>query len=202
MFRTEPVAGGPETSVGGMPFALRRRADGGYNVARRNNSISEITPDSFRLFQLFLPNLRKSWKELRLRLGGRFLTEWNTPRHWKLDEVSPFEQVRVLDPVPDAGVLRNAAADLAAIFPAFRDMRIKESWGGLMDVTPDAVPVIGAVDSLPGFHIATGFSGHGFGIGPGAGRLMADLVAGDAPVVDPAPFRFGRFADGSFRQYV
>jgi glycine/D-amino acid oxidase-like deaminating enzyme len=71
-----------------------------------------------------------------------------------------------------------------------------------MDVTPDAVPVIGPVDSLPGFFISTGFSGHGFGIGPGAGRLMADLVAGDAPVVDPAPFRFGRFADGSFRKYV
>jgi glycine/D-amino acid oxidase-like deaminating enzyme len=58
------------------------------------------------------------------------------------------------------------------------------------------------VESLPGFFISTGFSGHGFGIGPGAGRLMADLVAGDAPVVDPAPFRFGRFADGSFRKYI
>ena len=50
------------------------------------------------------------------------------------------------------------------------------------------------VDTLPGFFIATGFSGHGFGIGPGAGRLMADLVTGAAPIVDPAPFRFSRFA--------
>jgi len=47
--------------------------------------------------------------------------------------------------------------------------------------------------ALPGFHIATGFSGHGFGIGPGAGRLMADIVAGDRPIVDPAPFAFERF---------
>ena len=47
---------------------------------------------------------------------------------------------------------------------------------------------------MPGFFLATGFSGHGFGIGPGAGRLMADLVAGDPPVVDPAPFRLERFA--------
>jgi glycine/D-amino acid oxidase-like deaminating enzyme len=46
---------------------------------------------------------------------------------------------------------------------------------------------------MPGFFVATGFSGHGFGIGPGAGRLMADLVAGDRPVVDPAPFRLARF---------
>ena len=64
-------------------------------------------------------------------------------------------------------------------------------------MTPDAVPVISPVDSVPGFFIATGFSGHGFGIGPGAGRLVADLVSGDAPVADPSPFRLSRFLDGS-----
>jgi glycine/D-amino acid oxidase-like deaminating enzyme len=64
-------------------------------------------------------------------------------------------------------------------------------------VTPDAVPVIAPVQALPGFFVATGFSGHGFGIGPAAGRLMADLVAGDTPIVDPRPFRFERFTDGS-----
>ena len=73
-------------------------------------------------------------------------------------------------------------------------------WGrfdAAMNVTPDAVPVISAVESLPGFFISTGYSGHGFGIGPGAGRLMAELVMGAAPVVDPAPYRFSRFSDGS-----
>lgn len=203
-FRTEPVAGGPETSVGGLPFSIRRRADGGYNIARRNNSLSEITPDSFRLLGQFLPSYRKSWREvkLRLRMGGRFMEEWRTRRRWKLDETTAFEQVRILDPEPDDRGLERAEGELAALFPAFKGMKVAETWAGLMDVTPDAVPVIGPVDSLPGFFIATGFSGHGFGIGPGAGRLMAELVAGDTPVVDPAPFRFGRFADGSFRQYV
>jgi glycine/D-amino acid oxidase-like deaminating enzyme len=76
-------------------------------------------------------------------------------------------------------------------------MQIAERWGGMIDVTPDLVPVISGVDTMPGFFIATGFSGHGFGIGPGAGRLMADLVTGDAPVVDPAEFRFSRYTDGS-----
>jgi glycine/D-amino acid oxidase-like deaminating enzyme len=50
---------------------------------------------------------------------------------------------------------------------------------------------------LPGFIIATGFSGHGFGIGPAAGKLAADLVSNARPVVDPTPFRLGRFFDGS-----
>jgi glycine/D-amino acid oxidase-like deaminating enzyme len=69
--------------------------------------------------------------------------------------------------------------------------RITKAWAGVIDVTPDAVPIIAPVGSVPGLHIATGFSGHGFGIGPGA--LMADLVTGSPPCVDPAPFRPERF---------
>jgi glycine/D-amino acid oxidase-like deaminating enzyme len=64
-------------------------------------------------------------------------------------------------------------------------------------VTPDVIPYIGSVDSIPGLTIATGFSGHGFGIGPGAGRLAAQIATGQAPSVDPSPFRVGRFGDGS-----
>ncbi len=64
----------------------------------------------------------------------------------------------------------------------------------MIDVTPDAVPVIGEVPSVPGSLPRFGLSGHGFGIGPGAGRLTADLVAGDTPIVDPGPFAFARFS--------
>jgi glycine/D-amino acid oxidase-like deaminating enzyme len=56
--------------------------------------------------------------------------------------------------------------------------------------------VISPVTALPGFYLASGFSGHGFGIGPASGRLIADLVTGDSPIVDPTPFRFERFARG------
>ena len=108
-----------------------------------------------------------------------------------------LEKVRVLDPEPAAGQLDVAMASLVRDFSMFRGVTVAERWAGLIDVTPDAVPVISAIDQLPGLYVATGFSGHGFGIGPGAGRLMAELVTGAAPVVDPAPFRFSRFIDGS-----
>ena len=183
VMRTEPLAGAPEVSAGGGRFAFRKRADGGYTVVRRNANISDITPDTLRLFADFLPSLRTSWRELRLRVGRRFLQEWAIPRRWALDAPSPFEAVRVLDPAPSQSIVADGLRHAAASFPAFRDARIAESWGGLIDVTPDAVPVISPVRSLPGFHLATGFSGHGFGIGPGAGRLMADLVTGAPPIV-------------------
>jgi glycine/D-amino acid oxidase-like deaminating enzyme len=92
-----------------------------------------------------------------------------------------------------AGDRREARADLCAAFPAFKSMRVAESWAGLIDFTPDAGPVISPVENLPGFFLATGFSGQGFGIGPGAGKFAADLVAGDTPAVDPTPYRFERF---------
>jgi glycine/D-amino acid oxidase-like deaminating enzyme len=56
--------------------------------------------------------------------------------------------------------------------------------------------VIAPVEALPGFYLASGFSGHGFGIGPAAGRLIADLVTGASPIVDPTPFRLERLARG------
>jgi glycine/D-amino acid oxidase-like deaminating enzyme len=53
------------------------------------------------------------------------------------------------------------------------------------------------VDAVRGFFVATGFSGHGFGIGPGAGRLVADMARGKANPAAASAFRLGRFFDGS-----
>jgi len=194
VFRTAPLSGGPEASAAGNVFAWRKRLDGGYNIARRNANTADITPDSIRLLRDYWPALRQYYGEFRLRLSRRFIAAWRQRRHWTLDQATPFEAVRVLDPAPNEAALAEGRAALARMFPVFADMRVVQSWAGLMDVTPDAVPVIDRVAQIPGFFIATGFSGHGFGIGPGAGRLMADMVAGDTPVVDPSPFRLDRFA--------
>jgi glycine/D-amino acid oxidase-like deaminating enzyme len=185
--------------VGADDFAFRKRLDGGYTIARRNANVAELAPDSFRLFFDFIPALVAQWHELRLRVGRRFLEEWRIPRRWALDAVSPFETVRTLDPAPSLSILNEASRNLDRSFPAFRDMKVAERWAGLIDVTPDGVPVISEVPALPGFFIASGFSGHGFGIGPGAGHLMADLVMGKTPIVDPAPYRYQRFANASGR---
>ena len=193
VFRTAPIAGGPEITGAADVIAWRKRLDGGYTIARRNANVADITPDSFRLLMDYWPTLRANYGEIRLRFGQRFLEEWRTRKRWTPDQVSPFEAVRVLDPKPRAATLAEAQRVLPRWFPAFASMQVTQSWGGMIDVTPDAVPVIGEVERIPGFFIATGFSGHGFGIGPGAGRLMADLVAGGPPVVDPAPFRLERF---------
>src|SRR5262249_1254225 len=197
VMRTERLDGGPEISASGGPFGYRKRMDGGYTVSTVGARLVDIVPDSFRLFPYYLPMIGIHWKKLRFRFGRRFVEEWHTPRRWALDAASPFEDMRVLDPAPDHFLLDRARSGIAEAFPAFRTVPVAETWAGMIDVTPDAIPVISAVDKLPGFFVATGFSGHGFGVGPGAGRLVADMVMAKAPLVDPAPFRLERFSDGS-----
>jgi glycine/D-amino acid oxidase-like deaminating enzyme len=193
VMRTEPLDGPPELAVAGPDFAFRKRRDGGYTVARRNRYEAHVVPDSLRLLPQFFSAMIRTRREYRVRLVGRFWQELRTPRRWALDQASPFEATRVLDPVPNPAIVEESRRNLIRAFPAFAAVRIAESWGGLIDTTPDAVPVIAPVQAVPGFFLISGFSGHGFGIGPGAGRLMAELVTGATPVVDPMPFRFERF---------
>jgi glycine/D-amino acid oxidase-like deaminating enzyme len=189
--------GGPTVAARGPGFGFRKRLDGGYTVAGGTTTIADIVPDSFRFLFDFLPVLRMEWRDLRLRFGRRFFDEARLPNTWPLDQVSPFERVRTLDPAPAHGSADSEKAALDRVFPVFRGKAVVQRWAGLIDATPDAVPVISPVEALPGLFLATGFSGHGFGIGPGAGRLAADLVTGAPPLVDPAPFRYSRFVDGT-----
>jgi glycine/D-amino acid oxidase-like deaminating enzyme len=200
VFRTSPVEGAPETSLyatGPEGFATRKRIDGGVTVANAGLSDVDIGPEHFRFFFTFLSALHAERDQFRLRFGWRFLEQLATPKRWALDKASPFEKTRVLDPAPSRDLLDQAMTHLQAAFPVFQNAQVIDQWAGYIDATPDAVPVVSAVDSLPGFFVSTGYSGHGFGIGPGAGRLMAELVMGAPPVVDPVPYRFSRFSDGT-----
>ena len=197
VMRTAPLDTGLEKSCSGGKFAFRKRLDGGYTVTHRHLSMADILPDSFRLFFQFLPALMLDWSGIRLRLGKRFIDEARLKRRWKLDERSPFEEVRILDPEPVHSILDEAAASLRDYYPRFQSMQIAERWAGVIDATPDVVPVISALPKVAGLYLASGFSGHGFGLGPGAGKLMAQMILGEQMCVDPAPFRYSRFSDGS-----
>ena len=197
VMRTAPLDTGLEKSCSGGKFAFRKRLDGGYTVTHRHLSMADILPDSFRLFFQFLPALKLDWSGIRLRLGKRFMDEARLKRRWKLDERSPFEEVRILDPEPVHSILDEAAASLRDYYPSFQSMQIAERWAGVIDATPDVVPVISALPKVAGLYLASGFSGHGFGPGPGAGKLMAQMIVGEQTCVDPTPFRYSRFFDGS-----
>jgi glycine/D-amino acid oxidase-like deaminating enzyme len=197
VMRTAPVADGPDTCTYMNDLGYRRRLDGGYTIARGSGYIVPLVPDSLRYLREYLPTIRKEASALKPRLNSQSLRELSAPRRWPLDRPSPFERTRVLDPAPNKTLNREARDAMIRLYPQFRDVPVVQEWGGYIDVTPDVVPYIGAVGAVPGLIVATGFSGHGFGIGPGAGRLAAELATEQAPSVDPSAFRVSRFSDGS-----
>lgn len=180
-------------------FAIRKRLDGGLTLTPGARHDFALGPDAFRYARDFLPVLRRDWRSTSFHMttppgypGG-----WRTPRHWSADEVSPFERARILDPAPNAGFIDTIRDQFARAFPAIGRPGIAAAWAGMIDTMPDVLPVIDHVEALPGLTIVTGLSGHGFGIGPGVGRVAADLVMGRPTGHDLGRFRLGRFTDGT-----
>jgi glycine/D-amino acid oxidase-like deaminating enzyme len=190
----------PQVVEGGLAMpdvTIRRRLDGGYTVGLSNRGVLELSPQGLLYARQFWPTFKKRRSLLKLSIGRSFFDGPESFTRWKLDGTSPFERVRTLDPPADPSLVQMGLTRLAANYPALTELKVAASWGGLIDSTPDGVPVISAVDPLPGLYVSTGFTGHGFGIGPAAGRLAADLIAGDPPIVDPHPYRYSRMIDGT-----
>lgn len=178
-------------------LALRRRQDGGYTLAPAAFHEHYIGLDSFRYMKPFIPTLVESWKDTKLRVGSDAPGGFLGGRRWQEDRVTPFEQNRVLNPVPTPSTLKLLRKKFEQRLPEIRELPFVESWSGMIDSTPDVLPVMDQLSKMPGLFLASGFSGHGFGIGPGAGRVMADLVQGNPVGHDLSRFRFARFSDGS-----
>jgi len=197
VLRTSPVSGGPDGAGATATFAYRKRLDGGYTIANGGINMHALVPDSFAFFRDFQPARKAEGDAVQLGLSAQSWNELFEIPAVSLERTGTFEKHRILDPKPDARSTLKALAAAAEAMPLLRNAKVEQIWAGLIDVTPDAVPIISMLEAVPGLTIATGFSGHGFGIGPGAGHLAADLVMGNGPIVDPAPFRFSRFSDGT-----
>ncbi|WP_306579344.1 FAD-binding oxidoreductase [Pseudomonas sp.] len=194
VLRTEPMDGPTDIAVGAPDFSFRKHKDGGYIVTQRGALDAFLTLDHLLLGKRYLPQLRAQRDFLRISFGKYFFKDLALARRWKATDVTPFERVRVQDPHANPALNDEAMRNLKAAWPVFEQARIASAWAGTIDVTPDSNPVIGPVATLPGLTLATGFSGHGFGTSPAAGQLAADLVSQAAPLIDPAPYRFERFA--------
>ena len=197
--QTTPMAAAFAGQLADDRIGIRRRADGGYTIAAGGRHDYFIGPDAFRNMGPYLPVMARDFRSTKfhMRAPQGFPDGWGTARKWSGDEVSPFERMRILNPAPNMRLLAGAQDAFAAAFPGLGRPEIKTAWGGMIDMIPDIVPVIDRVAALPGLVIATGMCGHGFGIGPGVGRVVADLVTGAQPGHDLSRFRLSRFSDGS-----
>ncbi len=97
------------------------------------------------------------------------------------------------------GWLPRLAAAIDRRAPALADVGIAGGWAGLYEMTPDHNALIGRAGTVPNFLYATGFSGHGFLMGPAVGEVMRDLYLGEETFVDITGLSAARFAGPEVR---
>ena len=144
-----------------------------------------------------------------IRHAGRFLSNYLANRSRLRVPLNPAGLARallgpvqsawgdVLSPRPRFDDVRFCLERAQGYFPGLGGLRLRQAWSGEIEVTPDALPVIDGGGGPSGLVIATGMSGHGFGLGPIVGKVVADIVDGAETGFDLRPFRFARFHDGS-----
>jgi len=191
----------PQVYQGGATdehIAFRARAEGGYTLATGITHDLFLGRDAFKHATKFWPVLKQDpFNNRPIPFGPRdFPDAWTVPHHWG-DGKSPFEAMRVLNPKPSKKAMRVITREFRALFPQLPSVDTSRAWAGMIDTMPDVVPILDHCPSLPGLTIATGMCGHGFGIGPAVGRIMADMITGSALGHDLSRFRFSRFSDGS-----
>src|SRR5262249_16250978 len=140
-----------------------------------------------------------------MRHAGRFLSNYLSNRSRLRVPLNPASLARallrpvrstwgvVLPPRPRFDDVRFCLERANRYFPGLGGLRLRRAWSGEIELTPDALPVIDGGAGPSGLVIATGMSGHGFGLGPIVGTVVADHVSGAQTALYPRPFRFPRF---------
>lgn len=93
-------------------------------------------------------------------------------------------------------IIEHQMGSLMELFPIFSRLRMMRQWGGIVDVCPDASPII-TKTPVEGFYINGGWGTGGWKATPGSGNVFADLIANDKPGKIAAPFTMERFETGA-----
>ena len=195
--RTTPAPPVTACAVWGPGVAFRQRRDGSFNIAAGGALDHDVTLDSARQIRFFLPSFWKNKAMFQFHVGRPLVRSLAAALPGSAARRHPLIWDRDIDPQPNPDKVQRGFAELARVLPSLPPLRIAESWAGYIDATPDLMPVLGPVSSLRGFLFGTGFSGHGFAMGPVAGRLLSELIVDGKTSLDVSAFRFSRFAEGA-----
>lgn len=175
--------------------AYRPRPDGSFiigNGYRNAGTDYDLTLESLTNLRYFLPALRQNRGLLRLALGQ------DTLRSLK-DLLSGDRRYDPLgEPAINLRKVHENFAEFRALFADIGQLSLEESWAGRIDITPDLIPII---DCLPGnenLFVASGFSGHGFALGPIVGKQISQWIIDGAPSLNLEKFNYSRFASGDY----
>jgi glycine/D-amino acid oxidase-like deaminating enzyme len=187
---TEPVPEVTRAAAWTGELFIRQDVRGCLRLAASTRNEIVLDPAGIRHAGRFLASYLANRSRLRVpldpaSLGGALLRPVQSSRGGGPEPRPRFDDVRF------------CLERMLRYFPGLPTLRLRRAWAGQIEVIPDALPVIDGGGGPSGLVIATGMSGHGFGLAPIVGSVVADIVEGRETGFDLRPFRLARFHDGS-----
>lgn len=191
-FSTHPVAPITTTALLLDGTFTYRQDSRGVVYGQHLRSDVDLTRDAFKDMKMFLPMYLKNFRSFFPQVNRDTFRSFKPARHRDVYEVAE-------PPVRIASV-RQGIEYLNDILRVDQLLVVDRVWPGVIDGTVDGLPVIDALDSPRGLVVATGQSGHGFGIGPATGRAVAELITEGRSRYDLSAFTLHRFRDGTYAE--
>ena len=141
--------------------------------------------------KFWLPRAKTFRKNLRIRVDTRQVLR--ALRH-RRSVGTALVPAPAPEPKADRRSVDDALRRLAHIFPAAAGPAARRYWGGLVDMTPDGLPVLDHRTGPEGLVVVAGLCGHGLALGPVLGEVAADLAVDGATPRPITPFSLARFA--------
>ena len=187
------------SNVSDGELAFFQRADGGIGLSLCDQFYHSVGADTLRHIKPYAATIRQSLPIAKLKIAGmnRLPGDWFARINKSENDISLFEKTRILNPQVNKQSIFKMIQRLKCRFSIKHPITLINCWAGAIDILPDFVPVIDKVRSINGLRIATGFSGHGFGMGPIVGQILSDSLIGRANRFNLQRFRLERFTDGS-----
>lgn len=193
--RTMPTSRVSEIGAWSPNLGFVQRKDGCFTLSGLDISDFDVSLDALEYAKYFLPSYQKYRHMFDLHFGHPFFLDLLGRIPGSAAMRDPLRQARISEPMPSKRKLMRNMKNLRELFDITHDIELKKAWAGHIEMTPDMLPVIDGGAGVDGLIVVTGLSGHGFGIGPGVGNVVAEMAAGDTPSVDLRAFRLSRFAE-------
>jgi glycine/D-amino acid oxidase-like deaminating enzyme len=193
--RTAPIEAITTLTAWGDGVTFRQDRQGRFVIAGGGGAIYDLNLDVLRNLRQFLPTAWRNRRWLSIRAGAPLLRDLRALIPRSDARSHPWSQLRDIDPAPHRKGAMRALGRFHELFPSLADVPVERIWAGNIDSTPDQAPALGWVGDPSGFMFATGFSGHGFAMGPGAGKIVSELILDEGPSLDLHQYRFARFAE-------
>ena len=193
---TEPTRELSAPCFCGFGVGVRQRKDMSCIIAAESTSDIDVTLDVFRYAGFFMPGLFANKRAFDLSLGGALVGDVYGRIAWSKHERMVEPRAPLIR--PNRRRVRKVTTRVEEVFQAVDGIKVRKSWAGNIDVLPDAIPVIDGLTGIVGLIVATGFSGHGFALGPAVGKVVAGIASGRSGDIDLARFQLDRFARGTY----